>query len=334
VRTRATIREWLAQRPDLTLDAVKYRRGLRDAARHARLRLPEDVDRFLFSSPAARRRHPYPHSPLLRAHSRAHHSARDLYELPLSVAEGFAAHHKVPRARFLELIRERATGAERLRLTEAARRTGVDPLGALADAPLLRLCSYVLGLPVEERRERRSELEHALGRAARRAAGASAGTWPPTALVLDDSYSAFGSPVRRNRPLAVALACHHLVSVLSPGATTHWLSGRTDHLTVYPLGPTHLAESVLDALATAPERVVVVSDGHDSEPVLLDDTLAHEHRECFPDGRRADAESLSDLRLPQERPGLQLARIDHLAQALSDLSRSGERHQLLRCHNL
>ncbi len=62
-RTRATIREWLARRPDLTLDAVKYRRGLRDAARHARLRLPEDVGRFLFSSPAARRRHRYPSCP-------------------------------------------------------------------------------------------------------------------------------------------------------------------------------------------------------------------------------------------------------------------------------
>ena len=178
-RTRATIREWLAQRPDLTLDALKYRRGLRDAARHARLRLPADVDRFLFSSPAARRRHHYPDSPLLRAHSRAHHSARDLYELPLSVAEGFAARHKVPRSRFLELIRERATGAERLRLTEAARRAGAAPPGALADAPLLRLCSYVLGLSPEERRERRSELEHALAVAARRTAGTAAGTWPP-----------------------------------------------------------------------------------------------------------------------------------------------------------
>ncbi|GAB3713620.1 hypothetical protein [Nocardiopsis nanhaiensis] len=272
-RTRATIRHWLEQRPDLTLDAVKYRKGLRDAARHARPRLPEDVGRFLFSSPSGRRRHRYPDSPLLRAHGRAHHSARDLYDLPFTVAEGFAARHRVPRARFLELIRERTTGAERTRLTDTARRAGVAPLGALDDAPLVRLCSYVLGLAPHERRERRRELEHALERSAGRTAGALAGTWPPTALVLDDSYSSFGSPTRRNRPLATALACHYLVSVLSPGATTHWLSGHTDHLTVRPLGPTHLAERILDALELRPDRVVVVSDGHDSEPALLADTL-------------------------------------------------------------
>lgn len=272
-RTRATVRAWVEARPNPALDAVKYRRGLHDAVRHSRARLPEDVDRFLFSSPRRRRRHRPEDSPLLKAHSRAHYSARDLYELPYTVAEGFAAHHKVPRARFLEGIAERTTNRERLRLNESSRRAGVAPAGALGDASLLDLCSHVLGLPVDERERRREELEEALARSARHAAGPAAGTWPATALVLDDSHSSSGSPVRRNRPLAVALACHHLMSVLSPAASTYWLSGWTDHLTVRPLGPTHLAERILDALASSPDRVVVVSDGHDSAPALLADTL-------------------------------------------------------------
>ncbi|MBR8744759.1 hypothetical protein [Nocardiopsis sp. MG754419] len=271
-RTRATMRDWLLQRPHPALDAIKYRKGLRDAARHARLRLPDEIDRFVFSSPADRRRARY-EDPLLRAHGRAFHAARDLYALPFTVAEGFAARHGVPRERFLASIAERTTRDERLRLTESARRAGTTPLGAVGDAPLMRLCSYVVGLPVDQRRERRAELESALEASARRAAGDAAGSWPDTALVLDDSYSSFGSPVRRNRPLAVALACRSLVSVLSPGSTTFWLSGHTDHLTVRPTGPTLLAERILDALACSPARVVVVSDGHDSAPELLSDTL-------------------------------------------------------------
>lgn len=38
-RTRAIMRDWLAARPDPAHDAVKYRAGLRTAARHAHLRL-------------------------------------------------------------------------------------------------------------------------------------------------------------------------------------------------------------------------------------------------------------------------------------------------------
>lgn len=57
---------------------------------------------------------------------------------------------------------------------------------------------------------------------ARRTAGSASGTWPRTASVLDDSYSSFGSPTRRDHPLALALACHHLVSVLSPDSLRIW----------------------------------------------------------------------------------------------------------------
>ena len=281
-RTRAVIRSWIARRP-LELDALKYRDGLRAAVRHAHMRLPGEVARFLFSSPAVRRSLPYT-APLLEAHRRAHYSARALYSLPYTVAEGFAAHHRVPRTVFLEGIAEHATASERLRLDRTARRHGLDaPLADLGSAPLLRLCSHVLALPVAERRERRAELESALERAARHTAGPLAGTWPRTAAVLDDSYSSIGSTVRRNRPLALALACHHLLRALSPQGTSHWVSGHTDPLTVRPQGPTRLTEPVLDALDTGPARVIVVSDGYDDTPPLLSDALLLWRRRIDPD---------------------------------------------------
>ncbi len=81
--------------------------------------------------------------------------------------------------------------------------------------PLTRLALYVLSLPYGERAARRGELTSALRSAARRAAGAHAGTWGRVAAVLDDSFSSSGSGEKRRRPLAVALGCHFLLEALA-----------------------------------------------------------------------------------------------------------------------
>ncbi len=95
------MRDWLAARPDLGHDAVKYRAGLKETARHAHLPPPAaEVGDFLF---APRRRARYEHA-LLDAHRRARYDQAALYELPFTVAEGFTARHKVPREVFLGRI--------------------------------------------------------------------------------------------------------------------------------------------------------------------------------------------------------------------------------------
>ncbi|MFF3320323.1 hypothetical protein ACFYV5_33160 [Streptomyces sp. NPDC003035] len=256
-RTRAIVREWLAGRADLGHDAVKYRAGLKTAARHAHLPLPHaESGDFLF---APGRRVRYEHA-LLDAHRRAHYEQGALYELPFTVAEGFAAKHGVPREVFLERIAPRMTRLERLRTARAT---------DLTVMPLTRLALYVLSLPFGERVTRRAELTAALRAAAGRVAGPYAGSWGRVAAVLDDSYSASGSAVKRRRPLAVALGCHFLLEALAaPGAySAHWTSGADDPLLVRPWGPTPLGTRILDALeGPAPDRLVIVSDGWDNAP--------------------------------------------------------------------
>ena len=119
-----------------------------------------------------------------------------------------------------------------------------------------------------ERAARRAELTSALRSFATAEAGKPAGTWGRVTAVLDDSFSSFGSPVKRRRPLAVALACHFLLEALAaPGQYTPlWVSGRNDPLLTYPNGATPLGLRLIDALETAPERIVVVSDGWDNSP--------------------------------------------------------------------
>ncbi|MFE1379928.1 hypothetical protein ACFW6S_13395 [Streptomyces sp. NPDC058740] len=261
-RTRAIVRDWLGGRPDLAHDAVKYRPGLKAAVRHAHLPLTgfaeagAEVGDFLFS-PGRRSRYAHP---TLEAFRRAHHEQGALYELPFTVAEGFAARHGVAREVFLERIAPRMTRLERLRTRPA--RAGLDVM------PLTRLALYVLSLPFRERAERRAELTGALGAAARRVAGPYAGSWGRVAAVLDDSFSSSGSAVQRRRPLAVALGCHFLLEALAePGAyTAHWTSGGRDPLLVRPWGPTPLGARIVDALEGGPERLVIVSDGWDNAP--------------------------------------------------------------------
>ncbi|MFC9894468.1 hypothetical protein ACFVMC_12295 [Nocardia sp. NPDC127579] len=283
-RTRAIVRDWFASRPDPALDAVKYRRGLATALRHNHVRPqhPELGD-FLF---APRRRTQYS-TPLLEAWRAAHYAKKGVYDLPYTVAEGFAARRGIDREEFLAGIAPRMTRLEQLRLQESARRHGAtDVRMDLSRMPLTRLASYVLALPLDERARRRAELTEALRAAARRAAGAERGRWGTVAAVLDDSFSSFGSAVKRRRPLAVALACHYLLEVLAAEYVPLWTSGRGDALLGYPYGSTPLGHRLIDALDTAPDRVVIVSDGWDNAPPgLAAEVLRVWYSQLDPEGR-------------------------------------------------
>lgn len=261
-RTRAIMRDWLAARPDFALDAVKYRRRVKTAARHAHLELAGEAGAFLFEWRGRTRFT----EPMMEAWRRAHYDTRAVYELPYTVAEGFAAQHKINRAAFLTRIQPRLTRAERLRLSESARRHDIDTGADLAAMPLVRQASYVLGLSLDDRAARRDELVAALRAGARRAAGRRKRSWGRVVAVLDDSFSAFGSAQKRRRPLAVALACHYLLEALASAYTGLWLSRRPDPVMIYPYGATPLGERILDALELGPERIVIVSDGWDNAP--------------------------------------------------------------------
>ncbi|MEU8804109.1 MULTISPECIES: hypothetical protein [unclassified Spirillospora] len=284
-RTRAIIRDWMAGRGDPAFDSVKYRSAVKAAARHAHLRLQGEQRNFLFAPFSVKAFK----TPIFEQWRRAHYEQAAIYELPYTVAEGFAAKHGVPREVFLERIQPRMTRLERLRLQENARKAAVENVRAdLGEMPLTRLASYVLSLSLDARAERRAELTEALRTAARRVAGAARGSWGTVTAVLDDSYSATGSGQKRRRPLAVALASNYLLEALAKEYTPLWTSGRTDELLVYPFGPTPLGQRIIDALETRPERLLIVSDGCDNAPPgLAADVLRIWRTRLDPGHRRA-----------------------------------------------
>jgi hypothetical protein len=317
-RTRAIMRNWLTARPDLAFDAVKYRSAIKDTVRHAHLRL---ADAQPEEEPGVQERRPVrpglagpvgwelrrclfaPNvlsgaysTPILEAWRRAHYEHAAVYQLPYTVAEGFAAKHGIPRAVFVERIAPRLTRLERLRLQKTARGLDADAVRAdLTTMPLTRLASYVLALSLDDRVRRRAELTAALRAAARRTAGAEAGRWGKVVAVLDDSFSAYGSGHKRHRPLAVALACHFLLEALAADYVPLWLSGRADALLVYPYGATPLGERILDGLEHGPDRLIIVSDGWDNAPPGLAGEVLRVWRTRLDPGRTCDIVHLNPV---------------------------------------
>jgi hypothetical protein len=262
-RTRAIVRDYLDRARDPDFLAVKYRRSLRRAASHAHVALRPECASFLRHGARARAYE----TGLFEAFRKAHYAREALYDLPFSVAEGLANKFGVPRDVFLRRIEPRLTANERLRLqgaSEAAlgRAYAIDARAL----PPTRLASYVLSLPLPERKARAAELDAWLGASARRAARRAGASFGKVACVLDRSYSSSGSSEKRRRPLALALAISRFLREASSEYAAFWTAPIDDELSVTPLGATDLATPIIDALAWRPDLVVVVSDGYENDP--------------------------------------------------------------------
>ena len=316
-RARAVLRGWLATR-DLTFDAVKYRALLRSAARHARLKLPDEVSAFLFEGPHSRGEW---QTPLFDSFRRSRYDQSAIYELPFTVAEGLAASRGVPRKRFLEKIRGRMTARERERTQKTVAEAGLSSDVDLGKMPLTKACSMVLSLPIAERDERwREGLERSASRVRR---GALPGK---VRAVFDSSYSARGGAQKRNRPLAVALGVHLILKAGCEDYAATWTSGVLDALKVRPADQTCLADGLLDALESGPELVVLVSDGFENDPPgAAGEVVRLFRKHVDPQGRTAivhlnpvfDASSYMPRALGSEVPTVGIRDAEELALKLA-----------------
>lgn len=285
-RTRATIRRYLQWRRDPAFDAVKYRNKLRLAIRHAHADIEPETAAFLFHLKNQKRFA----NPLFDSFMRAHHSKQAIYELPYSVAEGFAARHGIDRGEFLNKIEPRMTHAEKQRLQQAVKSHGESELNVdLSRTPLTKLALYVLSLSMDERLARANELHEALLASAKRTLRNRPLRLGTVALVLDCSRSTWGSRERRRRPLAVAVAVHYFVSVactrmhsfLTPGEgrQARELSQHDPAFLLDAGGQTDLASPLLAALKSSPDQILIVSDGYENDPAGAVGQIIQTYRE-------------------------------------------------------
>jgi hypothetical protein len=259
-RTRATIREYIRGHKDMNFQAIKYRHKVRSSVLHAHLHLDGELPEFLFT------RKPRYATPLFEAYRAAQYSAEAIYNLPFSVAEGFAVKHKVSRDVFLKRIQPKLTERERLRLQASTEgRVKLEP----EKLALSEFCAYLLSLSLQERKERRDELQTWLETATNTASGLleRLPLQGRVAAVLDNSFSSSGSDQKRNRPLVLAWAVHRLLgATMGANYRAFWTTAMHDELMLHAKGQTNLGERLLDALEWGAQTVIVVSDGVENAP--------------------------------------------------------------------
>ena len=261
-RIRRIVRDWLDARREPELHAVKYRRRLASIVAHFHLRLPPEQSNLLFRLARVRRFE----TPLFESFRRARYDERAIYDLPYTVAEGLASRKGVPRDRFLANIAPRLTKRERLRLQSTGRDIAAIAEQDLSRHSLTRLAIYFLSLSSTQRRLQFETFDEAMRAAAMRLVRRAGLRLGRVALVLDNSYSASGSPAKRDRPLALALACHYVLQQATDQLSVHWTSPPNSAAELKAVGHTDLASPLLAALAEAPSLVVLVSDGYDNDP--------------------------------------------------------------------
>ena len=248
-RARAVARNFLRDR-NVPFDCVKYRNKVKAVARHNHLTLPGEAGPFLFEKRTTVFR-----TPLFEQVRRAWHSAAAVYELPFTVAEGLAAHHRIPRDQFLAKIHSRMTQAEKLRL----QKTG-DVAIDLGRSPLTKVALYALSLP-----DPSADVLYAMRRAAADILRRTPISLGRVAAVLDNSYSASGTQEMKRRPLGVAWAVDCVLAMASREYRVFWTYS-FDGPKPVARGATDLATPILDALETAPELLVIVSDAVENDP--------------------------------------------------------------------
>jgi hypothetical protein len=264
-RARALARAYIAGHGrQLAFQAAKYRRKLRIVASHAHLALPwldGELKTFLYG--------PWPKhfgTELFEHFREARYSARALSKLPFTIAEGLAVRHNLDRARFLELMQDMMTAQEKLRLQESANEAETKITVDWRRVSLTKLVLYLLSKSPAERATEREVLETALDAATKSALRKAPFRLGKVAAVLDCSFSASGSGDKRRRPLALALAADRLLRAAASQYEAFWTSAMADPFLVTARGQTDLATPILAALASAPDLVVIVSDGWDNSP--------------------------------------------------------------------
>jgi len=269
-RTRATVREYVLGHKGLPFQAIKYRHKLRSSLMHTHIHLNDELSSFLFESGVGKS--VKFQDQLLETFRAAHYSMEKVFELPYSIAEGLAAKHGIPRAKFLKRIEPRMTEREKLRLqASSGAKIALDP----AKLELTELCVYLLSLTFEERIKNRDQLEHDLEVAARKAARLLEGLQleGKVAAVLDNSFSSSGSSEKKNRPLALAWSIHRLLKSAGMDYRAFWTAPMPDELLLHAKGQSNLTERFLDALETGAETVVIVSDAAENDPSSAFDSI-------------------------------------------------------------
>lgn len=259
-RTRWLAKKFLGSRENIVLEAVKYKNTIKEMVVHNHLyEKKSEVFDFLFD-----KKEKYTYS-LFNDYLKAKKDPEKIYELPYTVAEGFASLHKIPREEFLSKIKKQMTQGEKLRLQNVAKKAGIKIEADWTKFNLVQLFKYL-------RTQKRILAKHkeAVKKIAQRIADGLFISFGKVRLVLDNSGSSYGSDVKKYHPVSVAQAISEVMSLTCSDYKEILVNGERGEKLLVPVGgSTNLAKAVLKALKDKPELVMIASDGYENEPAGL-----------------------------------------------------------------
>lgn len=182
--------------------------------------------------------------------------------LPVEVLEGIRGryHKDVDKAKVLDLTKGTSSDKQKLRMTRKAKEAGVD---LKMDATKLDPTSmYVAALETGMT----DDMREALDAKAKQAAAAFPLKYEKVAIVVDTSKSMSGTDVNKNRPLAVSLAMRDLLAETGDAKVYATQGDFDSNGLVEPAGDSSLGLAVAKAFQDEPDVVFVITDGYENAP--------------------------------------------------------------------
>jgi len=261
-RTRAVIKDYIQSRKNRAFDAVKYRSKLKKVIAHVHMKINKETGRFLFEDS----NQPF-ETPIFESYQRAKYNQHAIYELPYTIAEGFAQKKGIPRATFLKKIKSKLTKQERLRLqSSAAREKNMSIEVDFNRTELTKLALYWLSLEKSEQETLQESFELALDKHAKELGEETNIKRNKIALVADRSFSMWGSIVKKRRPLAIVFAIHQILRRTAKEYEVFWSTPVKNSLHLTAAGQTNIADPFIEALKTRPDIILIISDGFENDP--------------------------------------------------------------------
>lgn len=300
-RTRRLILQTILEEPNLEWAAVKYRRKMAAALRHAwgtrktsiikailAEMEPTRKERAIILASIGKRslanadaeclsfilgNEGFWALPKLHAYAEAKKRFQAGKELPPEVMEGIRStyHKHRSNADVMELTERQATTGQRIAVQRAAKKKGVEVAFDPTKYDLVRLYVYACEMGFDD------VLRQAIRKKARQKEVSLSMRFEHVGIVVDTSHSMMGSGEQKNRPIATALAIKDVLKAVSDMHTTLyttwtdaiWLdTGWEDDIRVLPTPTreTSLAETFLAVMDMEPDSVFIISDGYENAP--------------------------------------------------------------------
>lgn len=266
-RTRWLAGKFLTTRKNIMFECLKYSKVIKEMIIHNHIYVESEAFDFLFN-----KKKEYSEK-LFNTYHAAKKDKTKIYELPYSIAEGFAAYHNIPREEFLKKIKHKMTSGEKLRLQETGKKYNVKIDADWTKFNLVQLLKYLRTqktIPVKAKTIVKTLSE--------KVNVPDVVKNSKVRVVLDNSLSSIGSKEKHYHPIAVSQAMSYVLEYNCIDFKEILVNGNKTNVLVPVQGSTSLGKTILKALQDRPEYLIILSDGYENEPSGLTSQIIHAYK--------------------------------------------------------